>query len=87
MLATFTFASPAFGPHNGDGDHQPLFAANPVPASGTGTPGFARAFAADGSPVADFSVGPGNTEVKLNEVSTTPNFPVRLKSLKLHPSA
>lgn len=83
VLATFTFASPAFGSQNGDGDHAPLLAANPVPATGTRTPGFARAFAANGSPIADFSVGPGNTEVKLSEVSTTPSFPVSLTRLTL----
>jgi hypothetical protein len=83
VLATFTFASPAFGPSDSDAATEPLLAANPVPATGTGTPGFARAFTSDGSPVADFSAGPGGAEVKLSEVSTTPNYPVTLTKLIL----
>lgn len=82
-LATFTFASPAFGPADSDATPKPLFTTNPVLATGTGTPGFARAFKADGSAVADFSVGPGGAEIKLGEVSTTPNYPVTLRALKL----
>src|SRR5262245_22099309 len=42
VLATFKFASPAFGPA-ADGFETPKFAANPVTASVVGTPGFARA--------------------------------------------
>ena len=83
VLATFAFSSPAYVPGNCDGAAEPVFASNPVLATGTGTPGFARAFAADGSPVADFSAGPGDTEVKLNEVSTTPGYPVTLTKLRL----
>jgi hypothetical protein len=79
VLATFTFASPAFA-----GYAVPSFESNPVVASGTGTPGFARAFKADGSPVADFSVGPAGTDIKLSEVSTTPSFPVTLTALVLN---
>ncbi len=81
VLATFTFASPAFVPANSEAGSEPVFALNPLPATGTGTPGFARAFAADGTPVADFSAGPGHTEVKLSEVSTTPGYPVTLTKL------
>ncbi len=40
VLATFTFASPAFAAA-ADGAENPVFAANPVPASSVGTPGFA----------------------------------------------
>lgn len=83
VLATFTFASPAFVPRGSDGNSDPVFAVNPVPAKGTGTPGFARAFTADGTPVADFSAGPGKTEVKLSEVSTTPGYPSTLTKLML----
>jgi len=82
-LATFTFASPAFAGGAPNGTFKPSFAVNPVTATGSGTPGFARAFKADGSPVADFSVGPGTSEIKLSEVSTTPNFPIALVELKL----
>ncbi len=83
VLATFTFATPAFVPGVSDGSSGPVFAVNPVPATGTGTPGFARAFTADGTPVADLSAGPGNTDVKLSEVSTTPGYPVTLTRLML----
>lgn len=82
VLATFTFASPAFATGT-DGDSGPIFAVNPPLATGTGTPGFARAFTAAGVPVADLSAGPGNTEVKLGEVSTTPGYPVTLTRLTL----
>jgi hypothetical protein len=81
-LATFTFASPAFGADQASA----AFESNPVLATGVGTPGFARAFKADGAtPVADFSVGPGNCEIKLSEVSTTPNYPIGLTKLTLSP--
>jgi hypothetical protein len=83
VLATFTFASPAFDAGDSDGTPKPLFAANPVSATGTGTPGFARAFKADGLPVADFSIGTVGAEIKLSEVSTTPNYPVTLRALEL----
>lgn len=79
ILATFTFASPAF-----NGSEAPQFESNPVQATGVGTPGFARAFKADGvTPIADFSVGPGNCEVKLSEVSTTPDYPISLTKIAL----
>jgi hypothetical protein len=79
VLATFTFAAPAF---NGDGSA--AFESNPVNATGVGTPGFARAFQADGmTVVADFSVGPGNCEMKLSEVSTTPEYPISVTKLAL----
>jgi hypothetical protein len=83
VLATFVFATPAFGPEDSDGPLAPRFEANPVLAPNVGTPGFARAFKADGSVIADLSAGPGNAEVKLSEVSTTPNHPATLKELKV----
>ncbi len=52
VLATFTFATPAFTAAT-DGVENPAFAANPVPASSVGTPGFARARKADGTVIAD----------------------------------
>jgi len=80
VLATFTFASPAF---NGS-ETVPLLESNPVKATGVGTPGFARAYKPDGvTPIADFSVGPGNCEIKLSEVSTTPDYPISLKQITL----
>lgn len=82
VLATFTFAALAFGPQT---DHlsNPVFAANPVAASGVGTPGFARARKADGTVVADFSAGPGNREIKFAEVSCSHGAPVRLVEFKV----
>jgi hypothetical protein len=76
VLATFKFASPAF---NSDGAS---FAANPVPASTVGTPGFARACKADGTVVADFSAGPGPREIKFAEVSCSQGAPVKITTFK-----
>lgn len=79
VLATFTFASPAFAEAD-----KPAFESNPVKATAVGTPGFARAFKADGSTVvADFSVGPGRTEIKLSEVSTVSDYPISVQSFTL----
>jgi hypothetical protein len=80
-LATFTFASPAFGPA-ADGIENPSFAANPVAASSVGTPGFARARKADGTVIADFSAGPGDREIKFSEVSFSQGAPVKLTKFK-----
>lgn len=77
VLATFTFASPAFGAPE-DGVETPQFVANPVPAASVGTPGFARARKADGTVVADFSAGPGDREIKFSEVSCSQGAPARL---------
>lgn len=75
VLAVFTFASPAFA---GTGNAE--FEQNPVKAVNVGTPGFARAFKADGSTaIADFSVGPGASEIKLSEVSTVADFPIAVR--------
>ncbi len=81
ILATFTFASPAFGPATNDLEN-PNFSANPVPGATVGTPGFARACKADGTVVADFSAGPGDREIKFSEVSCTHGAPVTLAKFK-----
>lgn len=87
VLATFTFASPAFGPDPGEeGAVAPLFAETSATATGIGTPGWARAFKADGSPVVDLSVGPGPTEIKLASVSATTGFPVSITAFKFLPA-
>jgi len=82
VLATFTFASQAFGAAE-DGFEMPQFEANPVPAATTGTPGFARARKADGTVVADFSAGSGDREIKFAEVSCSPGAPVRVVKFKI----
>lgn len=81
ILATFTFAAPAFGPTGGD-LATPNFAANPVAANSVGTPGFARACKTDGTVVADFSAGSGNREVKFAEVSCSQGAPVKVTAFK-----
>lgn len=83
-LATFTFASPAFG-EAANGLESPNFALNPVAASGVGTPGFARARKADGTVVADFSAGPGDREIKFSEISCTHGAPIALTKFKFVP--
>lgn len=80
-LAEYVFASPAFVAANGG--KAPAFAENPVVAKHVGTPGWARALAADGSTVADFSVGPGLGEIKLGSISATPDFPLIVESIKV----
>lgn len=82
ILATFTFASPAFVPAT-DGFETPMFVANPVAASSVGTPGFARARKADGTTVADFSAGPGDREIKFSEISCSAGAPVTLTKFKI----
>ena len=84
LLATFTFASPAFA-EAADGFEKPVFTANPVPASSVGTPGFARALKADGAVVADFSAGPGDREIKFLDVSCSNGAPVTLTKFKFMP--
>jgi hypothetical protein len=80
-LATFTFASPAFGAA-ADGYENPAFVANPVAASHVGTPGFVRARKADGTVVGDFSAGPGDREIKFSEISCTPGAPITITKFK-----
>lgn len=82
-LAAFTFATPAFTTPSEDGSEVPSFAA-PAAALEVGTPGFARAVTADGKVVADFSVGPGDREIKLAEVSCSPGAPVRVVKFKFN---
>ncbi len=55
------------------------------PRSHVGTPGFARAVKADGTVVADFSVGPGAREIKLGEVSCAPGVPTKVVAFKMLP--
>ncbi|MDD2876956.1 MAG: hypothetical protein PHT60_05110 [Acidiphilium sp.] len=81
VLATFTFSSPAFGTAMSD-LQTPQFTQDIVPASGVGTPGFARACMADGTIIADFSAGPGNREIKFNEVSFSNNVPVSITEFR-----
>ncbi|PPD46562.1 MAG: hypothetical protein CTY15_00635 [Methylocystis sp.] len=78
VLAEYVFASPAF-----DDARAPAFAENPVEAKHVGTPGWARAFSADGAVVADFSAGSGATEIKLDGISATPGYPLRATSLNI----
>lgn len=81
LLATFTFASPAFAEAS-NGFESPIYVANPVAASSVGTPGFARALKTDGTVVADFSAGPGDREIKFREVSCSHGAPVTLTQFK-----
>jgi len=74
-LATFTFASPAFG-ESADAPETALFAANPVPATSVGTPGFARVRTASGTVLGDLSAGPGDREIKFAEVCCSQGAPV-----------
>ncbi|TCT07856.1 hypothetical protein [Aquabacter spiritensis] len=84
VLATFTFASPAFD-IPAEGIERPRFLAASVAASSVGTPGFARARRADGTVVADFSAGPGDREIKFNEVSCSHGAPLRIVTFKFMP--
>ena len=86
-LATFVFASPAFGPDAADGSAAPLFVEPSVVATNVGTPGFARAFKADGAVVADFSTGPGNTEIKLSSISATAGYPLSVTAFTIPATA
>jgi hypothetical protein len=83
ILATFTFASPAF---SADGSTA-LFVANPVQAGNVGTPGFARARTADGATIADFSAGPGDREIKFSEVSFSAGAPVAITAFTIKPES
>ena len=86
VLATFTFATPAFGSEL-DGLQAPNFLANPVAASAVGTPGFARARKAGGAVIADFSAGPGDREIKFSEASFSQGAPVKIVAFKFAPKA
>ncbi|WP_442755333.1 hypothetical protein ACNHKD_01310 [Methylocystis sp. JAN1] len=78
VLAEYNFGSPAF-----DDAKTPVFAENGVVALHVGTPGWARAFSADGGVVADFSAGAGAAEIKCDSISATPGFPLKVLSLKI----
>ena len=84
VLATFVFASPAFGEPQ-DGFETPVLVESSVPGAHDGTPGFARAKKADGTVVADFSAGPGAREIKFAEVSITPGAPVKITRFQILP--
>lgn len=84
-LVAFTFATPAFGTPSEDGTEVPSFTSPVVNATDVGTPGFGRAVTADGKTVADFSVGPGEREIKLAEVSCSAGAPVRIVKFKFNP--
>ncbi len=78
VLAEYVFATPSF-----DDAKAPAFVENPAVAKHVGTPGWARAFSADGAVVADFSAGAGTAEIKLDNISATPGFPLKIVTLKI----
>ncbi|QXX74994.1 hypothetical protein [Methylovirgula sp. HY1] len=78
FLAEFTFAAPAFV-----GD-EPQFVDPKVPAKNVGTPLFVRA-TKDGTTIGDFSCGPGDSDVKLAEVSCSKDAPVRVTKFQIRP--
>lgn len=81
VLATFTFATPAFA-QTAEGGLTPQLAMAPI-ATVSGTPGFARARTADGTVVADFSAGPGDRELKFSEVSFSQGVPVYITKFEI----
>jgi hypothetical protein len=87
LLATFEFGTPAFGARAEDGSETPNFVEASVPGHHVGTPGFARAFKADGTPVGDFSAGPGEREIKFTEVSVTGGAPVKVAKFTFLPDS
>lgn len=79
FLAEFTLASPAF-----DGDLiKPV--ESPVRAKDVGVPIFVRATRPDGRPIADFSAGPGDMDVKLAETSCSTGAPVSIAKFQIRP--
>lgn len=83
LLATFKFASPDFGADTPEDLFDAVFESKSVLPEGVGTPGFARAFRSDGATaVADFSAGPGDTEINFSDISTTPGHLVSLTSFR-----
>ena len=78
FLAEFTFASPAFV-----GD-EPQFVEPKVPAKNVGTPLFGRVVK-DGATIGDFSAGPGDSDIKLAEVSCSKDAPVRVTKFQIRP--
>ena len=78
FLAEFTFASPAFA-----GD-EPQFVEPKVPAKNVGTPLFGRV-TKDGATIGDFSAGPGDSDIKLAEVSCSKDAPVKITQFRIRP--
>ncbi len=77
LLAEFVLGSPAL-----DGDQVLV---EPVPAKNVGTPLFSRATTPDGATIADFSTGPGDSDIKLAEVSCSKDAPVKITKLQIRP--
>ena len=77
FLAEFTLATPAF-----EGDAiRPV--ESPVPGKDVGVPLFVRASKPDGTPIADFSAGPGDMDVKLASVSCSVGAPVSITKFQI----
>jgi hypothetical protein len=77
FLAEFTLASPAF-----EGETiKPV--ESPVSGKDVGVPIFVRATKPDGSPIADFSAGPGDMDVKLGSVSCSVGAPVSITKFQI----
>ncbi|QXX74995.1 hypothetical protein [Methylovirgula sp. HY1] len=77
FLAEFALATPAF-----EGDViKPV--ESPVPGKDVGVPLFVRATQADGTPIADFSAGPGDMDVKLASVSCSVGAPVAITKFQI----
>jgi hypothetical protein len=79
FLAEFQFATPAF-----DGDAVKTVE-SPVAGKDVGVPLFARATNAAGEPIADFSAGPGDMDVKLSSVSCSVGAPVSITKFLVRP--
>lgn len=79
LLAEFIFGAPAF-----EGD-APKFVEEKVPAKNVGTPVFGRV-TKDGATIGDFSAGPGDSDIKLAEVSCSKDAPVKITRFRLNPS-
>lgn len=77
FLAEFTVASPAF-----DGDTIRMLE-SPVSGRDVGVPLFVRATKPDGAPIADFSAGPGDMDVKLASVSCSVGAPVAITKFQI----
>ncbi len=77
FLAEFVLASPAF-----DGD-MILPVESPVPGKDVGVPLFVRATTPEGTPIADFSAGPGDMDVKLASVSCSIGAPVAITKFQI----
>ena len=77
FLAEFVLSSPAF---EGDVIH-PI--ESPVAGKDVGVPLFVRATKPDGTPIADFSAGPGDMDVKLASVSCSVGAPVAITKFQI----